>query len=40
MVDSRVPAYCEIQKTRLGERVLRARALAGITQEIYALLTV
>jgi hypothetical protein len=33
-------AYCEIKKTMLGRRVLRARTLPGITQEIYALLTV
>jgi hypothetical protein len=33
-------AYFEIKKTMLGRRVLRARTLPGITQEIYALLTV
>jgi hypothetical protein len=32
-------AYFEIKKTMLGRRVLRARTLPGITQEIYALLT-
>jgi hypothetical protein len=32
-------AYFEIKKTLLGRRVLRARTLPGITQEIYALLT-
>lgn len=32
--------YFEIKKTMLGRRVLRARTLPGITQEIYALLTV
>ena len=31
-------AYFEIKKTMLGRRVLRARTLPGITQEIYALL--
>jgi hypothetical protein len=33
-------AYFEIKKTMLGRRVLRARTLPGITQEIYALLAV
>jgi hypothetical protein len=33
-------AYFAIKKTMLGRRVLRARTLPGITQEIYALLTV
>src|SRR5262249_47166143 len=33
-------AYFEIKKTMLGRRVLRARTLPGITQEIYALLIV
>ena len=33
-------AYFEIKKTMLGRRVLRARTLPAITQEIYALLTV
>ena len=33
-------AYFEIKKTMLGRRVLRARTLPGIIQEIYALLTV
>jgi hypothetical protein len=33
-------AYFEIKKTMPGRRVLRARTLPGITQEIYALLTV
>jgi hypothetical protein len=33
-------AYFEIKKTMLGRHVLRARTLPGITQEIYALLTV
>jgi hypothetical protein len=33
-------AYFEIKRTMLGRRVLRARTLPGITQEIYALLTV
>jgi hypothetical protein len=33
-------AYFEIKKTMLGRRVLGARTLPGITQEIYALLTV
>jgi hypothetical protein len=33
-------AYFEIKKTMLGRWVLRARTLPGITQEIYALLTV
>ena len=33
-------AYFEIKKTMLGRRVLRAHTLPGITQEIYALLTV
>ena len=32
-------AYFEIKKTMLGRRVLRARTLPGIAQEIYALLT-
>jgi Insertion element 4 transposase N-terminal/Transposase DDE domain len=32
-------AYFEIKKTMLGRRVLRARTLPGITQEIYTLLT-
>jgi hypothetical protein len=32
-------AYLEIKSTILGGRVLRARTPAGITQEIYALLT-
>src|SRR5215471_8951439 len=32
-------AYFEIKKTMLGRRVLRARTIPGITQEIYALLT-
>jgi hypothetical protein len=32
-------SYFEIKKTMLGRRVLRARTLPGITQEIYALLT-
>ncbi|MFC9501060.1 IS4 family transposase [Streptomyces sp. NPDC056982] len=32
-------AYFEIKKSMLGRRVLRARTWAGITQEIYALLT-
>lgn len=32
-------AYFAIKKTMLGRRVLRARTLPGITQEIYALLT-
>lgn len=31
-------AYFEIKKTMLGRRVLRARTLPGITQEVYALL--
>jgi hypothetical protein len=31
-------AYFEIKKTMLGRRVLRARTVPGITQEIYALL--
>jgi hypothetical protein len=31
-------AYFEIKKTMLGRRVLRARTLPGITQEIYASL--
>jgi hypothetical protein len=33
-------AYFEIKKTMLGRRVLRARTLPGITQEIYALLAI
>jgi Insertion element 4 transposase N-terminal/Transposase DDE domain len=33
-------AYFEIKKTMLGRRVLRARTQPGITQEMYALLTV
>jgi hypothetical protein len=33
-------AYFAIKKTMLGRRVLRARTLAGIAQEIYALLIV
>jgi hypothetical protein len=33
-------AYFAIKKTILGRRVLRARTLPGIAQEIYALLTV
>jgi hypothetical protein len=33
-------AYFEIKKTMLGRRVLRARTLPAITQEIYALLMV
>jgi hypothetical protein len=32
-------AYFEIKKTLLGRRVLRARSLPGIAQEIYAILT-
>ena len=32
-------AYFAIKKTMLGRRVLRARTMPGITQEIYALLT-
>lgn len=32
-------AYYALKKTMLGRRVLRARTMAGITQEIYALLT-
>jgi hypothetical protein len=32
-------AYFAIKKSMLGRRVLRARTLAGIAQEIYALLT-
>ena len=31
-------AYFEIKKSILGRRVLRARTMAGIAQEIYALL--
>jgi hypothetical protein len=33
-------AYFALKKTMLGRRVLRARTLPGIAQEIYALLTV
>jgi hypothetical protein len=33
-------AYYELKKTILGRRVLRARTMPGIAQEIYALLTV
>jgi hypothetical protein len=33
-------AYFELTKTMLGRRVLRSRTLPGLTQEIYALLTV
>ena len=32
-------AYFAIKKTMLGRRVLRARTIPGIAQEIYALLT-
>jgi hypothetical protein len=32
-------AYFAIKKTMLGRRVLRARTMPGIAQEIYALLT-
>ena len=32
-------AYYTLKKTMLGRRVLRARTMAGIAQEIYALLT-
>jgi hypothetical protein len=32
-------AYFEIKKSMLGRRVLRARTMAGLDQEIYALLT-
>ena len=32
-------AYYALKKTMLGRRVLRARTMAGIAQEIYALLT-
>lgn len=32
-------AYCELKSTILGGRVLRAKTAAGVTQEIYALLT-
>ncbi|MFI9325821.1 IS4 family transposase [Kitasatospora aureofaciens] len=32
-------AYFEIKKTMLGRRVLRARTMPGIAQEVYALLT-
>ncbi|MDR7381193.1 IS4 family transposase [Promicromonospora iranensis] len=32
-------AYCELKSTILGGRVLRAKTPAGVTQEIYALLT-
>jgi hypothetical protein len=33
-------AYFAIKKTMLGRRILRARTMPGITQEIYALLVV
>lgn len=33
-------AYFAVKKTMLGRRVLRARTLPGIAQEVYALLTV